>query len=119
MAEATGGRVFRRSGNIAANFNDVVEDGRATYLLGFTPDVQADDQYHLLTVKLAGRRGVTLRYRTGYLYSKDPAALMDRFRQAIWRPLPLDVSEIAISARPRRHTLEPLSSSTSQSTTWR
>jgi hypothetical protein len=98
MAEATGGRAFRRSGDIASNLNGVVADGRAAYLLGFTPDTPADDQYHLLTVKLAGRRGATLRYRTGYQYAKEPATLKERFQQAIWQSL--DVSEIAVRARP-------------------
>jgi VWFA-related protein len=98
MAEATGGRVFRRSGDIATNLNKVVADGRAAYLLGFTPDTPADDQFHLLTVNLPGRRGVTLRYRTGYEYAKEPASLKERFQQAIWQPV--DLSEIAVSANP-------------------
>lgn len=98
LAKATGGRAFGRSGDIAANLNEVVADGRAAYLLGFTPDTPADDQYHLLTVKLAGRRGGALRYRTGYEYTKEPTTLKERFQQAIWQPL--DVSEIAVSANP-------------------
>ena len=98
MAEATGGRPFRRSGDIAANLNGVVADGRAAYLLGFTPDTAADNQYHQLTVKLPGRRGVTLRYRTGYEYAKEPSTLKERFQQAIWQPV--DVSEIVVSAHP-------------------
>ncbi|MGB7548217.1 MAG: VWA domain-containing protein, partial [Terracidiphilus sp.] len=98
MAEATGGRVFRRSGSIAANLSTVVAAGRATYLLGFSPDAPADDQYHQLTVKLTGRRGVALRYRTGYLYAREPATLKDRFGRAIWQPF--DASEIALSVRP-------------------
>jgi len=96
LAESTGGRVFRRSGSIAANLNTVVDDGRAVYLLGFAPDTPADDKYHLLTVKLIGRRNVMLRYRTGNQYSREPATLKDRFQQAIWQPN--DVSEIAIGA---------------------
>ena len=41
---------------------------------------------------------MTLRYRTGYEYVKEPATLKERFQQAIWQPL--DVSEIAVSANP-------------------
>jgi hypothetical protein len=37
-----------------------------------------------------------LRYRTGYLYAKEPSTLKDRFKQAIWQPL--DSTEIALSA---------------------
>jgi VWFA-related protein len=96
LAESTGGRVFRRSGSVATNLNTVVGDGRAVYLLGFAPDTPADDKYHRLTVKLTGRRGVTLRYRTGFLYTREPATIKDRLQQAIWQPV--DMSEIAISA---------------------
>jgi VWFA-related protein len=97
MARATGGRAIPRAGDMAAALNSVVEDGRATYLLSFSPDVPADDQYHLLTVKLPARRGVTLRYRTGYQYAREPATLKDRLRQAIWQSF--DVTEIAVSAQ--------------------
>jgi len=49
-------------------------------------------------VKLTGRRDIKLRYRTGYLYEREPATLKERFHQAIWRPQ--DVSDIALSAVP-------------------
>jgi hypothetical protein len=96
VAEATGGRALRRAGDLAAELNGVVEDGRAAYQLSFTPDVPADNQYHRLTVKLAARRDVTLRYRTGYLYERPAATLKERFREAVWQPN--DASEIALSA---------------------
>jgi VWFA-related protein len=96
VAAATGGRAIRRSGDLAAALHGIVEDGHATYQLSFSPQGQADDQYHTIVVKLAGRRGLSLRYRTGYLFQKEPATLKDRFHQAIWRPL--DVGEIAVSA---------------------
>jgi VWFA-related protein len=97
VAEATGGRVIRRAGELSAALSGVVEDGHATYLVSFSPQGPADDQYHNITVKLAGKHnGLTLRYRTGYQYTKEPASLKDRFQQAVWRPL--DASEIAVTA---------------------
>lgn len=97
VAEATGGRVIRRAGDLAAALNGVVEDGHATYMVSFSPQGPADDQYHTITVKLAGRhKDITLRYRTGYLYAKEPESLKDRFQQAVWRPM--DVGEIAVTA---------------------
>jgi VWFA-related protein len=98
MATATGGRAVPRAGDMAAELGRVVEDGRAAYLLSFTPGAPADNQYHMLTVKVATRRDVRLRYRTGYQYASEPSTLKDRFRQAIWQPL--DVNEIAVTANP-------------------
>jgi VWFA-related protein len=97
VADATGGRIIRRAADLAAALNGVVEDGHATYLVSFAPQGPADDQYHTITVKLTGQhKGLTLRYRTGYQYSKEPSTLKDRFHQAVWRPI--DVSEIAVTA---------------------
>lgn len=98
IAEATGGHAFRRSSNIEGELNGVVEDGQATYVLGFSPKGQADGKYHVLTVKLLNHRDATVRYRTGYEYDKEPSTLKERFAKALWQPV--DVSEIAISARP-------------------
>ena len=99
LAEATGGRAMRRAGDIAAELNAVVEDGRAAYLLSFTPNSAPDDKYHVITIKLVGKRDVALRYRNGYEYDKEPATLKERIRQAIWQPT--DVAQIAISAIPQ------------------
>jgi VWFA-related protein len=99
LAEATGGRIFRRSGSIATELNGVIEDGHAAYLLSFTPDLPADGQFHNITVKLTGnRKGVVLHYRTGYLYTKEPANLKERFHQAVW--LPEDANQVAVTAQP-------------------
>lgn len=98
VADATGGRALRRSSNIVGQLNGVVADGQATYLLGFTPTVTADGQYHLITVKLAKHNDAVLRYRTGYQYDAEPTTLKDRFKKAIWEAT--DASEIAVSTKP-------------------
>jgi len=100
LAQATGGRALRRASDIAAELDSIVNDGRAAYTLSFTPDTPADGAYHHLMLKLASRRDITLRYRTGYLYEKDPATLKERFQNAVWRPA--DLSEIALTATPAR-----------------
>ena len=97
VAEATGGRIIRRSGDLAAALSEVVEDGRAAYQLSFSPQGPADGQYHAITVKLSAmQRGLALRYRTGYLYTKEPATLKERFQEAVWRPV--DANELALTA---------------------
>src|SRR5260370_8582932 len=48
VATATGGRTIRRSGDLAAALNGIVEDGHATYQLSFSPQAPADDQSHPL-----------------------------------------------------------------------
>jgi VWFA-related protein len=96
VAEATGGRTIRRSGDLAAALSGIVQDGEATYQLSFSPHGPADDHYHAITVKLNGRRGITLRYRKGYLFDKDPDTLKARFQQAVWRPT--ETSDIGVRA---------------------
>ena len=97
VADGTGGRAIQRAGDLAAELASVVEDGHATYLLSFSPQGPADDKYHIITVKLTGKQhGLTPRYRTGYLYAREPATLKDRFRQAVWQPS--DIGEISVTA---------------------
>ena len=97
VADATGGRVFRRSSNIIGELNSVMADGHATYLLGFSPSAQADGRYHLLTVKLNGHNDAVLRFRSGYQYDKEPTTLKERFAQTIWDPV--DASDIAVTTK--------------------
>lgn len=99
LANATGGDVLRRAGDIAGELNGIVDDGRAAYHLSFSPEGAADNKYHALTVKVVERRGLKLRYRAGYYYAKEPATMKERIQQAIWRPD--DINEIGLSATPR------------------
>ena len=98
VAEATGGHAMGRTNNMIGALNGVVADAHATYLLGFAPSQPADGQYHVLTVKLVNHKDATVRYRTGYLYEKEPTTLKERFTQAVMRPT--DTSEISVSTKP-------------------
>lgn len=105
LAEATGGRTLRRSGDLAAELSGIAQDRRATYQVSFSPQGPADDRYHAVTVKLSRRRGVTLRYRTGYLFNKEPLSLKERFRQAVWTPT--ETGEIGVTASVEAHGADP------------
>jgi len=96
IADSTGGRTVRRSGDMAGEMAGIVAEGHTTYMISFRPDTIADNQYHNITVKLAGKRGLNARYRTGYLYAKEPSTLRERFQQAVWRPV--DANEVAVTA---------------------
>jgi VWFA-related protein len=96
LAEFTGGRIIRHPANPAAELAGVVQDGHAAYLASFSPQGEPDGQYHAISAKVVSRGGVILRYRTSYLFQKEPAALKDRFQQALWQPM--DASEIAVTA---------------------
>jgi VWFA-related protein len=98
LADATGGRIFRRASDIVGEFNSVAADGRATYLLSFTPALAADGKYHLITVKIPGRKDVNLRYRTGFFYREEATTIKDRFRDAVMEPE--DATGIALTADP-------------------
>jgi VWFA-related protein len=96
VAAGTGGRTIRRTGELASALSGIVEDGRAIYQVSFSPQGPADDQHHAISVRLTGRRGLTLRYRTGFVFAKEPQSLKDRFQAAIWRPV--ESSEIGVRA---------------------
>ncbi len=96
VADATGGRTIRRSGDQAANLAAIVDEGHALYVVSFSPDIPADDRYHPITVKLADKRNVALRYRSGYFFAKEPETVKERFQQSVWSPT--DLSEISLTA---------------------
>ena len=96
LAQSTGGRSFRRSSNMLGELEGVIADGSGTYLLSFSPDTQPDGKYHQIAVTVPSQSGIKLRYRTGYLYSKEPSTLKDRLTQAVWQPQ--DESEIGLTA---------------------
>jgi VWFA-related protein len=98
LAEATGGRAIRRSGDLVGVLAEIVDGGHSSYLVSYYPQGPADGQYHTITVRIGGKHsGLDGRYRTGYLYAKEPATLKERFEAAIWRPV--DANELAVTAK--------------------
>jgi len=77
VAEETGGRVVRRTNDLASGLAGVAADSRARYVLGYAPARPAGKAgYRTITVRLApgvtaGRKGWTVRARRGY----DPGDL--------------------------------------------
>ena len=98
LALATGGQSFRRSSNMLGELTSVIADGDAAYLLAFSPDTQPDGKYHRITVTVPTRSGIKLRFRAGYLYTKEPSTLKDRLTQA----------RLAAAGRKRNRPQRPL-----------
>lgn len=102
VAESTGGKAFRKASDIGHTLDTILNDTQATYMASFTPSSEPDGSLHKITLKVISRPGITLRYRTGYLYQKestDPKAL---FQEAVWKPV--DPSEIGLTAKIVSHT---------------
>jgi VWFA-related protein len=92
IAQKTGGRAFLNDNHVADAIREAIEDSRVTYTLGFYVDANhIDGKFHNISIKLPGRRDVTLRYRSGYVNEVfSPADRQRRARdldQAFWSPL--------------------------------
>jgi VWFA-related protein len=96
IADATGGRAFARASDITRELNGIADEGRATYLLSFTPPEAADGKYHLISIKPVNRNNLTFRYRTGYFYRQQASTMKDRFRDAAFQPE--DANDIGVTA---------------------
>jgi len=81
LAADTGGRAFFDLGNLSKAFSQVQEDTDGYYLLGYTPsDTRKNGRWRDIKVKL-NRRGLRLRYRTGYYGPKDFAHFTQEDRE--------------------------------------
>jgi VWFA-related protein len=71
IAQATGGKVFRGTNDLAGSMRASIEDGSSYYTLEYYPDNKKwDGQFRQIQIK-SNRPGVNLRYRLGY-YALDP-----------------------------------------------
>jgi VWFA-related protein len=75
VAKQTGGRAFTLTNDVLGAIGTAVDDSRVTYTLGFYPEsTRQDGAFHPIAIKLAERRGITLRYRQGYIDAPDAPA---------------------------------------------
>jgi VWFA-related protein len=97
VAESTGGKAMRRASDIGNTLDTILRDTQATYMASFTPNSAPDGTFHKITLKVPGRKGITLRYRSGYYFDKESADPKARFQQAVWQPV--DLKDIGLIAK--------------------
>ena len=102
VAQQTGGRAFTLTNDVFGAIRTAVDDSRVTYTLGFYPEsTRQDGAFHPIAVKLAARRGITLRYRQGYIDAPnapaDPGRRKYDLEQAALSPI--DANALPLTAR--------------------
>ena len=102
IAQRTGGRAFTLTNDIFGAIRTAIDDSRVTYTLGFYPEsARLDGKFHPITIKLAERHGIALRYRKGYIDTPDapgdPKQRKNDLEQAALSPL--DANAIPLTAR--------------------
>jgi len=72
MAEGTGGKAFYNNNDLAGEVQRAIEDSRLGYLLTYAPNnFKEDGSFHQIRVR-ASRKGIDLRYRSGYYAELPP-----------------------------------------------
>lgn len=72
LPERTGGFSIMNRNDLGAGIKQVLDDQRGYYLIGYRPDDSTFDpktgrrNFHKLTIKVRGRSGLKVRYRTGF-----------------------------------------------------
>jgi VWFA-related protein len=70
IAKKTGGRAYYERNDLKNALREALDESKASYTLGFYPDSdQFNGKFRVVKVKVAGRSGIRLRYRQGYLDS--------------------------------------------------
>jgi hypothetical protein len=99
LAERTGGIAFYNANDIKGSVRRAIDDSRDTYVLEYYPTgVDWDGKFHEIKVAVK-QDGVSVRYRSGYLASSDPAADPLRVEQKIQDALssPFEDSELGLT----------------------
>ena len=102
LAQLTGGRTYYDQNDLAFGIRSAVDDSRLVYVLGYYPAQDKwDGQFHTFKVRVK-QPGVKLTYRSGYLATAEPQALVPENSQAVLEKAalaPVDSSAIGLLAR--------------------
>jgi VWFA-related protein len=103
VAQATGGRAFVNTNDLTGAIRTAMEDGAATYTLGFYVDTNSlDGKFHELKLHLK-RSGLEVRTQKGYFALKDaPAGNGSASLLAIPITSPLESSGVHLVAKVER-----------------
>jgi VWFA-related protein len=99
LANKSGGRAFFNTNDLENAISTALDDGRVTYTLGFYPTSEPDNKFHTLNVQVR-RKGVSLRYRQGYLAlaaSSGDADSKAQLKEALASPV--DAAAIGITVK--------------------
>jgi VWFA-related protein len=101
LAQATGGRHFINTNDIAGAIRTAIGESRVTYTLGYYPTHgKWDGSYREIQVKVK-RPGVTIRHRRGYYAFPDPPSTPETIEEAMLAAAvsPLDATAIGLTAQ--------------------
>ncbi len=88
LASSTGGKFFQNSNDLEGGLVQIALLPEVTYALSFSPaDLKENGEYHNLSVKLAGRRGLSISARPGYFAQThdkgSPAAKFEKLNKEV------------------------------------
>jgi VWFA-related protein len=98
LSEASGGRAFYNTNDLAGAIRRVIDDSAATYLLGYYPDHNKwNGEFREIKVKV-NRPGVEVRSRPGYFAVADSASAPEREAKKLDDAIrsPLESTDLAI-----------------------
>jgi hypothetical protein len=104
LADLTGGRAYYNKNDLSGALRIALDDSVVTYTLGFYPDSDAfDGKFHDLKVEVT-RPGLNVRYRKGYVASKDLPASDDDGKRSLRKASesPIESSAIPLAAKIER-----------------
>jgi VWFA-related protein len=99
FAENTGGKAFLGGNNLVQSFRQAVQDDSSYYMLGYYVTLTSTKPgWHQISVAVR-TKGTHLRYRKGFLLSRDTSTRSAQQDIQLALASPLDYTEVPVSAK--------------------